>query len=146
MHFASRIVTLQRDGTAGQSRWGTVWFGVVHRLPAIHRDYDVPATNDGVHREPLVVLLAFADVLYGVQAPGAPPVGVRVVDLHLVAIRRPIRRLIGRADVDTRVRARSSHDIELELEVLEFMILHGAIVKKMRARSVDDDLAIRHAE
>ena len=120
---------------------------VVDQRLAVHRRRHALALHDDLHREPLVVLgRGLAYVLDRVEAGGPLRVGVRVVDLDFVALRRPAAFLVGGVEIDAGVRARRRHDVGLELEVLEVVVADRADVVEVRARPVDDDGAVGDRE
>src|SRR5690606_17031107 len=112
-------MALEGDGASRQAGRRTFRLRVVHRLPLVHPRLHAPSAHLHPHGEPLVVWLRLTNVLHSVLAPGTTPVTVRVVDLHLVALRRPAWGLEGRTDKYPRVGAGPREHFGAELEVLE---------------------------
>src|SRR4029453_13177109 len=85
-----------------------------------------------------------------IQAPGPDAIGVRVVHLNLEALRREAAGgakvltgfLVLRQNVDAAIGSPTRHDVDLELEVAEAMVLNAADVIGMTRLAVGDDGAI----
>src|SRR5215510_13014504 len=85
-----------------------------------------------------------------IEAPGPDAIGVRVVHLDLEALRReasggansPAGFLVLGQHVDTAIRSPARHDVDLELEVAETVVLNAADVVGMTRRAVGNDGAI----
>ena len=80
--------------------------------------------------------------------PGGAAVRVHggIVNLNLVALRRPAVCLIRGVNIDAGICLGKRHHLRAKFEVGEIMIEHRAFVVKMRARAVGDNAAILHAE
>ena len=124
-----------------------------HDQRAVHPDLDPRLLDGDVEREPLVVLgHRLVDVPDAVQAAGHLVLEVTVVlllgvvDLDLESLGRPVLLLVRRVEVEARVGAGASPDLDLGLEVLERGLAVRSHVEEVGPRTVAGDRPVHDAE
>ena len=115
----------------------------VHDFLAIQLDGDGLVDYGNVLGEPLVVLrdslyVLCPDIFHVIQATGLDGIPMGVVHLYFESLFRKALLLELGVEVDAAVRARKGHNVHHQLEILEIVVVHGPIIKRVSDRAVRD--------
>jgi hypothetical protein len=158
--LALRVVALQREGPAAEPvqlgralRQRRRRLGPVDDERVVDADLDARLAHGHAEREPLVVRRERpVNVADAVEAPRHLELEVvavlllRVVDLNLEALRRPVLLLERRVEIEAGVGAGAGLHLGHGLEVLEGRLAVRADIEEVGARSVARDGAVHHPE